>query len=62
MSCIVPMIVWKEHTMTISDEDSKLMEKHLNFVANAKFGIGNFEITKNQNQILDHLHWHARLK
>ena len=62
MSCLVPMIVWREHTMTISEEDTKLMERHLNFVGIDKFGIDKFEITKDQRAVLDHLHWHARPK
>jgi len=63
MSCLLPMAVWKGepmHTMTISDFDHLEMEEALKTVAREKFGGHQFKIDKVQNQIMDHLHWHAR--
>ena len=64
-SCLVPMIVWKEHTMDVPDPDKQMMEAFLTEVANQFYeswdGKGYF-IDKNQRAVLDHLHWHARLK
>ncbi len=60
-SCYVPMAVWKEHTMSISEENEKVMENALRESA-----IKHYEneyawhIDKNQRAISDHLHWHAR--
>ena len=61
-TCLVPMSVWKEHTMTITEEDNEIMEKFLKLVANRKYGEDNYIITKDQRQIPDHLHWHSRPK
>ena len=63
MSCILPMIVWRGnplHTMDISDKDAAEMENALRKVGNNKFGEGKFRIDKVQNEIPDHIHWHAR--
>ena len=63
MSCILPMVVWRGkplHTMDISDKDAQEMENALVKVANKKFGEGKFYIDKVQNEIPDHIHWHAR--
>ena len=46
--------------MEIDPVDSQEMEKALSKVANEKFGNEDFYIDKKQNEILDHLHWHAR--
>jgi len=61
-TCLVPMVVWKEHTMTISEEDNEIIEKFLKLVANRKYGEDNYIITKDQRDVLDHIHWHARPK
>jgi diadenosine tetraphosphate (Ap4A) HIT family hydrolase len=45
--------------MDISDKDAQDMEKALRSVGEAKLGKGIY-IDKIQNQIPDHLHWHAR--
>ena len=60
-NCYIPMAVWKEHTMSISEENEKVMENALRESA-----IKHYEneyawhIDKNQRAISDHLHWHAR--
>lgn len=58
MSCFLPMAVWKEHTM--DTEGTEGMELALNNIAKSKFN--KYYIDKVQNQIPNHLHWHARPK
>ena len=33
-SCLVPMVVWKEHTMDVPEPDGQVMEAFLTEVAN----------------------------
>ena len=47
-SCFIPMVVWKEHTMTIDSEDERLMEESLIKVAKKFYKHDNFKIDKNQ--------------
>jgi len=57
------MAVWRgepPHTMKISEKDWSDMESALIEVGVKEFGGGKFYIDKAQNEILDHLHWHAR--
>ena len=61
-SCHVPMVVWKDHTMDVPEPDGQVMEAFLTEVANQFYGDKNYFIDKNQRDILDHIHWHARLK
>ena len=63
MNCKLPMSVWRGqplHTMEVSELDRQEMEESLKKVAVEKFGNEDFYIDKKQNEILDHLHWHAR--
>ena len=63
MNCLLPMSVWRgepSHTMEIDPVDYQEMEEALSKVARKKFGNKDFYIDKNQNEIHDHLHWHAR--
>ena len=63
MNCLLPMSVWRgepSHTMEIDPVDYQEMEEALLKVARKKFGNKDFYIDKTQNEILDHLHWHAR--
>ena len=63
MSCVLPMAVWRGdplHTMKVSEKDAQDMENALNQVGIKEFGREQFYIDKVQNEILDHLHWHAR--
>ena len=64
-SCHVPMVVWKEHTMDVPEPDEQMMKAFLIEVANQFYeswdGKGYF-IDKNQRDVLDHIHWHARLE
>ena len=59
-SCLVPMIVWKDHTMSIPEPDVNIMEIFLTECAEQFYGDTPFFIDKKQRSILDHLHWHAR--
>jgi hypothetical protein len=64
-SCHVPMVVWKEHTMDVPEPDEQIMEAFLIETANMFYESWDgktFFIDKNQREIFDHLHWHARLK
>ena len=61
-SCHVPMVVWKEHTMDVPKPDEQVMEAFLTEVANQFYEGKSYFIDKNQRAILDHIHWHARLK
>jgi len=57
------MSVWRGkplHTMEIDPVDYREMEEALLKVAKEKFGNNDFYIDKKQNEIPDHLHWHAR--
>jgi len=57
------MSVWRGnplHTMKIDPVDHQEMEEALRKVAKEKFSNEDFYIDKKQNEIPDHLHWHAR--
>jgi len=60
MTCLIPMIVWYDHTMAIPPKDWAEMELALRAVADKEFGAGNYNIDTTQNTVPDHLHWHAR--
>ena len=60
MTCNLPMIVWKEHTMTVTQEMKEEMTNELKAIADEKFKKYMYYIDKKQNTIFDHLHWHAR--
>ena len=61
-SCHVPMLVWKEHTMDVPEPDEQVMEAFLIEVSNQFYEDKSYFIDKNQREIFDHLHWHARLE
>jgi hypothetical protein len=61
-SCHVPMVVWKDHTMYIPEPDEQMMKSFLTEAANQFYEDKSYFIDKNQREIFDHLHWHARLK
>ena len=60
--CKVPMIVWREHTMTVCQSEAQKMDNALRLVGNSVYGSGNYYIDKNQRKIPNHLHWHCRKK
>ena len=62
MTCEVPMIVWKDHTMSIPEPDVNIMEIFLTECAEQFYGDTPFFIDKKQRTVLDHLHLHARPK
>ena len=59
-SCNVPMAVWKEHTMHIDKMDESIMRGMLVDVGYEFYNGDSFRIDTVQNEIPDHLHWHAR--
>ena len=59
-SCQVPMVVWKEHTMHIDKMDESIMRGMLVDVGYEFYKGDSFRIDTVQNEIPDHLHWHAR--
>ena len=61
-SCRVPMVVWKEHTMDVPEPDEQMMEVFLIETANMFYEGKSYFIDKKQRAVLDHIHWHARLK
>jgi hypothetical protein len=61
-SCLVPMVVWREHTMDVPDPDKQMMEVFLIEVSNQFYEGKSYFIDKKQRAVLDHMHWHARLK
>ena len=61
-SCHIPMVVWKDHTMSVLKPDEQVMEAFLIETANMFYEGKRYFIDKNQREILDHMHWHARLK
>jgi len=58
--CDVPMVVWKEHSPTPPDEVLEHMLGHLQRVADARFGAGEYKVDRVMRQIPDHFHAHAR--
>jgi len=60
--CKIPMVVWKEHTMTVPEPDEQVMEGFLIECGRQFYGYNSLlVIDKNQRKIFDHLHWHVRL-
>ena len=59
-SCKVPMIVWKYHTMKLTQAIGNEMERALTRAADEHFGDVEYFIDQKQRKIPDHLHWHAR--
>ena len=60
MTCHVPMIVWKEHTMRITRAIREDITEALIEVADKHFGKYKYYIDKKQRTVFDHLHWHTR--
>jgi hypothetical protein len=59
-SCLVPMAVWKEHTMDIPEPDEQMMKAFLTEYGKQFYKNQSFVIDTHQRAVLDHLHWHAR--
>ena len=59
-SCLVPMAVWKEHTMNVPEPDEQVMKAFLTEYGKQFYNNQSFVIDTNQREIFDHLHWHAR--
>ncbi len=61
-TCRTPMVIFREHTMEISEQDAREMLGMIAGRANGIYGEGNYWIDKNQRQVKGHLHFHARRK
>jgi len=53
LTCRIPMVVLKRHTM----EPNNFELGHMEMVSKELFG-PNIKFRKKQRRILDHLHWH----
>lgn len=58
--CDQPMVVWRHHTMNITDVEKNNMEKALRKVADEVMGKNKYYVDRKQRSIATHLHWHAR--
>ena len=58
--CLVPMVVWREHDASPSDEVRQLLHDRLAAVADAVLGEGGWKVDDNMRNIPDHYHAHAR--
>jgi len=55
-TCGVPMIVWKEHKPTVTDEEKAYMVK----MANILFDMRDKKIDDRMRSLPDHYHMHIR--
>lgn len=58
--CGVPMVVWKSHGSSPSNEVRAAMLSALERVAEREIGVGAYRIDAVMRQIPDHFHAHAR--
>lgn len=58
--CRIPQIVLRKHTMTIDFKMEQHMQWALTEVAKNFYKTEDFYIDKQQRNITDHMHWHAR--
>ncbi len=58
--CLVPMVVWKEHSPTPSPEVKAALAERLASVADEIFGSGGWTLDDHMRNIPDHYHAHAR--
>jgi hypothetical protein len=58
--CLVPMVVWREHSATPSDDVRSALIQRLSAVADAVLGEGGWSIDDHMRNIPDHYHAHAR--
>jgi hypothetical protein len=58
--CQVPMVVWRVHSPSPSDEVKNILQEKLGRVADQEFGAGNWSLDDHMRNIPDHYHAHAR--
>lgn len=58
--CDNPMIVWRRHTMLLSQRERQKMRRALAKHADQEFGPEGWYLDTQQRTISDHTHWHAR--
>ena len=59
-SCLVPMIVWRKHTMELTKRMEIKMIAVLEAIGFIFFDAQKFYIDRQQRAVPNHLHWHAR--
>ena len=59
-ACSTPMVVWKSHGTTPSEEQIEWMLDRLNEAGIERFGEGNGTIARTMRQIPEHFHAHVR--
>jgi hypothetical protein len=58
--CVVPMVVWRVHSATPSDEVRDAMIERLRVVADEVLGVDGWRVDDHMRNIPDHYHAHAR--
>jgi hypothetical protein len=58
--CLVPMVVWREHGASPSEEQREGMRVRLVVVADREIGEGQWTFDDHMRNIPDHYHAHAR--
>jgi hypothetical protein len=58
--CLVPMVVWTEHSATPTDEVKEQLRLRLAAVADEILGEGGWRLDDHMRNIPDHYHAHAR--
>jgi hypothetical protein len=58
--CLVPMVVWRNHDASPSDEVKEQLVVALTKVADAELGPGQWTLDDHMRNIPDHYHAHAR--
>ena len=60
--CKVPMVVWGEHSMSVTESDENAMLGALARVANEMYGEDGWYLDIFHKKHITHIHWHARPK
>jgi hypothetical protein len=58
--CLVPMVVWREHSPTPPEEVRARLHELLGAVADEVIGPGGWKVDDHMRNIPDHYHAHAR--
>lgn len=58
--CLVPMVVWRVHSPTPSEQEKQDMVARLAAIADLEFGAGGWRVDDHMRNIPDHYHAHAR--
>jgi hypothetical protein len=58
--CLVPMVVWREHSPSPPPEVLAALHSRLGAIADDVLGVGGWRIDDHMRNIPDHYHAHAR--